>query len=196
MLMTEGPAWLPALSSGERLLWQGQASRQPVVLRMSDMLHLPAGLVTLIIGLNLNSLLGGFGTLGDDPTPRPSMFTLVSVGFIVFGLFELIGRHVINYVRRLRTSYALTTHRAFIHTGVVRSVTRERPLSPTNPPEFKIRGDGSSGTIIFAQPERRRWTGSGRRGRDLVEAVSAGLEGFQFYGVPDADRVRTLLAHD
>lgn len=197
MLMNEERAgWLPDLNSGEQLLWRGRASRRPVVFRLSDVPHLLTGFVALFVGMNLNSLFGTFVALGNDPSSRPPMLTFVSISFVVFGLFELIGRHIVNLIRRYRTSYALTTHRAFIRTGVFRPVTRQRPLTPSNPPEFEIRGDGS-GTILFAAPERRRWFSAGRqRGRDLVEAVSAGLDGFQFYGVADADRVQALLAND
>ena len=80
------------------------------------------------------------------------MFTLVATMFVAFGLFELFGRHVVNYVRRHRTSYALTTHRVFIRTGVFRQVTRQRNLTPGDPPEFSI-GSNGTGTIVFAPPE-------------------------------------------
>ena len=197
MLMSaERPVWLPALSPGERLLWQGQASRRLVVFRLSDVPHVLTGFVLLVVGLRMDSLFGDFGSLGDDPSPGLSMFDIIRVWFIAFGLFELVGRDAINLLRRVRTSYALTTHRAFIHSGVFRPVTRERPLSPSDPPEFRLAGDGS-GTIIFVPPERRRsWSAGRHRGRDLEAAVSAGLDGFQFFGVPDADRVRALLADD
>lgn len=199
MLMNQAhPEWLPTLGSGEQLLWRGQASRQLLALRMSDLVHVPTGLLLLVVGMNLDAIFdgfGGFGNLGDDPSPRPPVFTFIGVAFVVSGLFELIGRHIINFVRRYRTSYALTTHRVFIRTGLFQPVTRERSLTPSDPPEFKIGGNGT-GTIVFAPPERRRWSGRGNRGRDLVDAVSAGLDGFQFFGVPDADRVRALLAND
>ncbi len=194
MLMhAERPEWLPTLGSGEQLLWLGQPSRQPIVFRPRDLPHLLTGIVLVLVALNMSTLFGFSGSAGVDPLPRPAMFDVVNGAFLLMGLFELVGRHVINLVRRIRTSYALTTHRVFIHTGLFHQVTRERWLSPTDPPEFKIRADGA-GTIVFAPPEPRR--GSRRRGRDLVEAVSAGLDGFQFYGLPDADRVRAFLVND
>ncbi|MGI9615783.1 MAG: hypothetical protein ACR2QO_22915 [Acidimicrobiales bacterium] len=196
MLMNEArPEWLPTLGSGEQLLWRGQASRRLLALRMSDLVHVPMGIVSLLVGMNVNRFVG-VGSIGPDPSPRPSMFTLVATMFVAFGLFELFGRHVVNFVRRHRTSYALTTNRVFIRTGVFRQVTRQRNLTPGDPPEFTI-GSNGTGTIVFAPPEpRRRFTTSNRGGRDLVEAVSAGLDGFQFYGVPDADRVRAFLVSD
>lgn len=196
MLMNQArPEWLPTLGSGEQLLWGGQASRRLVALRMSDLVHVPMGVVSLLVGMNLNRF-GGFSAVGADSSPGPSMFTLVGTFFVAFGLFELLGRHVINFVRRHRTSYALTTDRVFIRTGVFQQVTRQRNLTPSDPPEFSI-GSNGTGTIVFAPPEpRRRFNASNRGGRDLVDAVSAGLDGFQFYGVPDADRVRALLVND
>ncbi|MGI9616572.1 MAG: hypothetical protein ACR2QO_26885 [Acidimicrobiales bacterium] len=162
---------------------------------MSDLVHIPMGVVSLLVGLNLNRLFG-FDAIGPEPSSGPSMFTFVGMMFVAFGLFEILGRHVVNFVRRYRTSYALTTDRTFIRTGVFRQVTRQRNLTPSDPPEFSI-GSSGTGTIVFAPPEpRRRFNTSSRGGRDLVDAVSAGLDGFQFYGVPDADRVRALLTID
>ena len=183
------PPWLPQFrTADERLLWVGQASRTPLAVRWADAFHTGGGLVMLVVGWNLVRGGGPFGAASDG------FVALLAWGFIAYGLFEVVGRHVINLVRRWSTSYALTNHRAVIKTGVFSSTLRETSLEAGDL-TVRDRRNGH-GTILFRSPDIERWyvrAGNRRNRRDLVAATSTGIDGFQFYRIPEVDQVKDLI---
>ena len=169
LIAPAAPDWRPPFRTpDERLLWVGQASRAPLALRWPDAIHTGIGLVVLVIGWNL---LRGGGFLGSgaagnltNGSGAGGLFAFVSFGFVAYGLFEVIGRHIINLVRRRSTSYVLTNQRAVIKTGVFSSTIRETSLDGLRELTVRDRRNGR-GTILFRSPDSERWyVGRGRAG--------------------------------
>ena len=92
----------PYLDPDERLLWTGHPPKG-LVLRPSDVQHLPIGLVWTggVIFLTWSAVEARW----------------VEILFILFGLYMVAGRFVIDAWRRRRMTYALTSRRALILCG-------------------------------------------------------------------------------
>jgi len=99
------PAAAPALRPGERVLWQGAPARG-LRLTRRDLLLVPFSLFWLgfVIFWNIG--------VADGHAPLP--FRLFGLGFLLVGLFFLIGRFVLDALLRARTTYTLTDRRALI----------------------------------------------------------------------------------
>jgi hypothetical protein len=94
-----------ALRAGERVLWQGVPERG-LRLARRDLLLIPSSLVW--VGFII------FWNIGVARGHAPLPFRLFGLGFLLVGVFFLIGRFVVDALLRARTTYTLTDRRALI----------------------------------------------------------------------------------
>ncbi len=144
--------WEGLIAEGEEILWQGQ----------------PNSRIDLRGLFNPQTLMGAFFTgfslfwiamaaqmmSGASNIPFPfRFFPLFGVPFLLMGLWMLGGRLIFEAYLRSQTYYTLTSRQAFI----ARNAFGKRTLE-----SYKIRDmprltleDGSPGSVIFAQSQRR-----------------------------------------
>lgn len=111
------------LDRGEEVLWQGRP-HLGIMLRAYDIFMIPFSL--LWGGLAFTFFLAGFiGVLtsaeGDASQGfgwEALPFLLVGGMFAVIALYIVVGRFMVDMIRRWRTSYAVTNKRALIYSGL------------------------------------------------------------------------------
>lgn len=165
-----------ALNRGERQLWAG-IPRQGIVLRPSDVFMIPFSL-----------LWGGFAVFWELTVIRsggPGFFVLWGIPFVLVGLYITVGRFMVDARRRARTSYALTSERVIINSGVFAPVTKSLDLRTLSDVTLRERSDGA-GTITFGPqyPFATMYAGTAWPG--IPQPPS-------FEMIPDARRVYNLL---
>jgi hypothetical protein len=163
-----------SLDRGERQLWTG-VPRQGLVLRPSDAMEIPFSIFMAGFAVFWVS-----GVLHDGAP----LFALFGIPFVVAGFYALIGRFWVDSWRRARTTYAVTSDRIIINSGLFTSTLKSLNLRTLSDVTLEERKDGS-GTITFgtapAFPARFAGMKSG------VPQVPA------FEMIPDARRVYSVI---
>ena len=135
-----------ALDRNERVLWSG-APPQGLVLRGYDAFIIPFSLIWAGIAF------GGFGlTISQHArpgtVPLPIFAYIPMALFVVLGLYMTIGRFIVDSVARSYTSYAVTSERVIIQSGVFNPTLKSLNLRTLSDLTLSERPNGS-GTITF-----------------------------------------------
>ncbi|MEM8925655.1 MAG: hypothetical protein AAGD35_19285 [Actinomycetota bacterium] len=179
MITDVAPAWLPDPAPDERPLWHGHPNDRPVIWRRGDWRQLAVTAVVCTV----------FTVFAWFLRRRGASFDALLVG--VAALLTLgrwtVGLRLRNWLRRRRTRYALTTRRAVIRTGLLRSTMMTTAIDAATTIGV-TGGPGGMGTIFFSDTDH---DGYGRRGGHNPEF--RGLHGFQFFEIPDVHTVAALI---
>jgi Bacterial PH domain len=165
-----------ALDRGERQLWAGMP-RQGLVLRPSDALQIPFSL-----------LWAGFAVFWELSVFRsgaPLFFVLWGIPFVAVGFFVVIGRFWVDAWRRSRTTYAVTSERVIINSGLFTPTSKSLALRTLSDVTLQERSDGT-GTITFgnASPFAAMSAGMSWPGMPQIPA---------FEMISDARRVYSII---
>lgn len=141
------------LRPGESLVWAGKP-RGGVRLSPADTAMLPFRIIWSGAALSAGYILTRVAGTAASP-----FFTLsFALLFLLFGFYTLVGRLLVDALRRRNTIYGLTSHRLIVASGVFRRGVRSFDLGKLPPLWIVERKDGS-GTIGAGTPPR----GSARR---------------------------------
>jgi hypothetical protein len=140
------------LTSDERLLWQGRP-RGGIRLRGSDFFLIPFSL-----------LWGGFAIVWESAAlfviPKNDaaawLFPLFGIPFVLFGLYFIFGRFIVDKKIRDGSEYAVTNRRAIIVSGFFTRKVRSINLQSTPEITLAERAD-KSGTIAFGTAQPFGW---------------------------------------
>jgi hypothetical protein len=139
------------LKSGERLLWQGRP-RGGIRLRGIDLYLIPFSLVWC-----------GFVFMAASAVlfaPKQASFGALPLLLFVFvGLYLLIGRFIVDAVRRSNTAYALSDRRAIIAVDFFGRRVQSINLRALPEVSLSEKSDGS-GTITFGATQSLSWSRS------------------------------------
>src|SRR5688572_214206 len=132
-------------ASGERITWRGQPA-QGIRFTPQDVFAIPLAAVWTL-GAIVVLLLGMTGAVTDFPSAN---FVILPL-FLLFGLYILVGRFLVDRAARRRTHYYLTNRRAVIESGLPRPSRRSVSLAAV--PEIRFSGGRKGrGTIHFGSP--------------------------------------------
>ena len=166
------------LSSGERVLWNGQP-RQGVGLSAGDVYMIPFSL-----------LWGGFAIFWEWSvlnSGAPIFFALWGIPFVGVGLYMIFGRFFVEAWQRSRTYYAVTNERILIIDGGFKTTVRSVSLRSLTDMSLTESAEGE-GSISF--------------GASNLPAMFRNLSGWPgmkdrmgpvFDRIADARRVRDLI---
>lgn len=132
------------LDPGERVLWCGQP-KQGLMFRPSDALMIPFSL-----------LWGGFAIFWESMAiieGAPLLFVLWGILFVLVGLYLIVGRFIVDAMRRKRTYYALTSERVIVVSGLLRRSVRTLSLKALSDISVSVNSSGS-GTITLGPGPR------------------------------------------
>jgi len=167
-----------SLDRGERQLWAG-VPRQGIVLRPTDALHIPFSL-----------LWAGFAVFWETSAIRtgaPLFFVFWGIPFVAIGFYIVVGRFWVDAWRRARTTYAVTSDRVIINSGLFTPTSKSLDLRTLTDITLQERPDGS-GTITFGNvpPMSAMYSGMTLPGMYQVPA---------FEMIPDARRVYSVIRY-
>jgi hypothetical protein len=165
-----------ALDRGERQLWAG-VPRQGMVLRAADAFLIPFSL-----------LWGGFAFFWEATVVRTGtslFFTLWGIPFVVMGAYITVGRFWVDARRRGRTTYAVTSDRIIISSGVMTPSSKSLNLRTLSDVTLQERPDGS-GTITFGSAPAFAGMFGGASWPGVPQVPS-------FEMIPDARRVYAIV---
>lgn len=161
------------LGQGENLLWAGRP-RFGIVLRPWDALLIP-----------FSFMWGGFAIsweVAAISSGAPLFFILFGVPFVVFGLYLIVGRFVVDARRREKSYYGLSTERIIIISGLFRRVVKSLDLRTLTDVSVAERADGS-GTITFGPTQPMHywlggaaWPGTSHYGAARFEMIENAKE--------------------
>jgi hypothetical protein len=176
----EVPAELAGLlARGERVLWTGEPPKG-LMLRPSDAFLIPFSL-----------LWGGFAIFWETMainSGAPFFFRLWGAPFVLVGLYLIFGRFLADARIRARTSYAVTSQRVLIASGLFQRDLKSLELRTLPQINFSM-GRDNQGTLAFGSSQQplmafsgfQPWQGGGR-------AMPP-----QFESIPDAAKVMALI---
>jgi len=128
-----------ALDRGERQLWAG-APRQGIVFRPVDIFVIP-----------FTILWAGFAIFWEASVlwdGGPLFMAIWGIPFVLVGLYLVVGRFWVDARRRARTTYALTSERILISSGLFTPSMKSLDLRTLSDVTLHERRDGT-GTITF-----------------------------------------------
>jgi hypothetical protein len=164
------------LGRTERALWTG-APKQGLILRSSDVFVIPfsvvwaGGVLTIFTSAHWRSARGAF--------------VLMPALFLAMGLYITVGRFVVDMVARARTTYALTTERVIIQSGVFTPTVKSLNLRTLSDVTLSERGNGD-GTITFGPGNPWGAWGNGMRWPGMPPQPV-------FEGIPNARTVYGMI---
>jgi hypothetical protein len=129
------------LGHGEQLLWAGPA-RTGILLRAGD------GFLIAFSLLWCAMVSYGLVTTIAQGDPQAWFGAVVLSAFLLFGLYLLVGRFLVDARRRRGTCYGLSSERVIIVSGLSRRVVRSLNLDTLADVTLSERRDGS-GSILF-----------------------------------------------
>ena len=154
------------LEFGEKLLWSGQP-RRGLMFRPYDVFVIPFSLVWC----------GGiiFQVATTFRQDAPIGANLPAIPFVLFGLYLVFGRFIIDAMIRTRTLYAITDRRVVIVTGLFSRNVRSIDLRGLTEMEI-LEGWRGRGTITFGTSSvqatiMRGWPGTGKSMPPAFEAI-------------------------
>lgn len=175
------------VGADERVLWSGQPLRGHVF-SGADLLLVPFSL--LWAGFALFWEASALGLVGPFRDHRPPFFfALWGIPFVLVGLYMVVGRFAVQYIRNGRTLYILTDRRAITVTTLLGHRVASALLHDIPTVSKSVRTDGS-GTITFGSASAWgdvAWPGGMNRA-DLPRPVT-------FRAIPDVARVYDLVMH-
>jgi hypothetical protein len=165
-----------ALDRGERQLWAG-VPRQGIAFRGADVFMIPFSL-----------LWGGFAVFWEATVARtnaPGFFVLWGIPFVLVGFYITVGRFFIDARRRARTTYAVTSDRVIINSGIFAPTTKSLNVRTISDVTLQERPNGT-GTITFgaANPLAAFYAGTSWPGVPQTPS---------FEMIPDARRVYDII---
>lgn len=140
-MVDERQVFQKELQPNERILWTGRPG-QGIAFRPSDALMIPFSL-----------LWAGFAFFWETMVilgRAPLFFALWGVPFVLVGCYMVFGRFLLDAMSRSRTTYAVTTERALIRTGLVHPSLRSVNLRTLPEMTLDTKSDGR-GTITLGQ---------------------------------------------
>jgi len=165
------------LLSGERILWSGNPG-QGLLLTEADTFAIPFSL--LWCGFVVFWTIGASRTAGFGPL-------LIGAIFICFGLYNLVGRFLVDAWIRRDLSYAVTNRRILIARPAPFSRFTALNLEQLSEVNLKERTNGR-GTIRFGQRAPAGWAWGYYRGMGPALDPTP-----QFLAIGDARRVFDLI---
>ncbi|MEJ7654872.1 MAG: PH domain-containing protein [Chloroflexia bacterium] len=183
------------LQPDELVLWTGRPERGAYLSR--ECLPSCVGIAVLVQAMIWSALLfnvirelvlGVLGGTYDVSSPAGTFgvgVVTVALGAVLFGLYLVIGRYLLGYVRWRNTWYVLTEDRLMIYTGLLGPALRSVPLPRIRSARVRPGGPKVGDVVLrLYQPEtfsrpRRLW--ASRLDPELI-------------GVESAHEVRLLLS--
>jgi hypothetical protein len=164
------------LDRGERQLWAG-VPRRGLALRSSDLFMIPFSL-----------LWGGFAVFWESSVIKdgaPGFFMLWGIPFVLMGLYITVGRFFVDARRRASTTYAVTSERIIINSGIFSPSTKSLNVRTLSDTTLQEKSDGT-GTITFGamNPMLSMYAGTSWPGVAQVPA---------FEMIPDARQVYDII---
>jgi hypothetical protein len=167
------------LDRGERQLWEGVPAQGPI-LRSNDLLMVPFSLVWAGIAFTVFSV----GPRGAGP---PLPFALL---FGIAAIYITVGRFAVDAWRRSRITYAVTSERIIIQSGVFSPSVKSLNLRTISDLSLTERRDGT-GTITFGPTpfNTAMFAGTPWPGVTMPPSFEAIKDAKQVYGIiRDAQR--------
>jgi hypothetical protein len=169
--------------SGERILWIGRPD-PAVNFTLADAYLIPFSLLWFGFVAIWN--------IGVGTSPNAQLFSAVGVFFLVAGVYVVFGRFVYKRLNKLRTVYAITTHRALVLTGA-RKVT-EIPASG-QPITTRIARNGKHMTVTFGMQRTGLFSQRNNYPNTGLEVMAfLTPQPVAFYDVVDVDGLQAALA--
>lgn len=163
------------LDPSERLLWSGQP-RSGIRFRVQDAFIIPFSILWC-----------GFAIFWEASvilTDAPFFFKLWGLPFVLFGLYFVFGRFIVDARIRGRTFYGVTDERILIVSGLFAQETKSLQLRTLTDVSLTQRSDGS-GTITFGPTHYMSaffpagsWPGAGRHSTPAFDTIDHAKEAY------------------
>jgi hypothetical protein len=135
------------LRPGERLLWKGKPDLG-IRFRPSDGFMIPFSL--LWGGFAIFWFYSAFNIATKSGQPEAFLFSAFGIPFVLFGLYFIFGRFIVDAKMRSKTEYAVTNQRAIIQSGMLSRKIKTVNLQSIPDISYAERSDGS-GTVTFGE---------------------------------------------
>ena len=165
-----------SLDRGERQLWAG-VPRQGIIFRGADVFMIPFSLIW-----------GGFAIFWETSvlkTGDPGVFALFGIPFVLAALYITVGRFFVDARRRARTTYAVTSDRVIINSGIFSPTTKSLNVRTISDVTLQEKSSGN-GTITFGATNPLAAFYAGTSWPGVPQTPS-------FEMIPDARRVYDII---